>query len=180
MLKFIVQHATERTQYNLKIPESGEAKLSFEFVSNHFHKYITVVALNLHRQRPQKTHLLLEVISNNTQIFNENSLCVSFWSHIVSHVIKKAKTTRSVHSAVHSSVTRAVGSFWNGTLVVFSPTAELNWRALVLVYWIIRVFEFYSKKANSHCNIDTIHQTRSCWKALTHSLKNLWIQNSVT
>lgn len=52
----------------------------------------------------------------------------SIWSHIVSHVRRKACRLQDPCTAlrVHSFVTRAVGSFCNGTFVVFSPTAELN------------------------------------------------------
>lgn len=41
------------------------------FASHPLHKYITVVAFKLYRQRPRKIRLILEVIISNTQVFKK-------------------------------------------------------------------------------------------------------------
>lgn len=155
MSPFIVWHETATIQWLLKIPESDRANLSFliyallnisyKFRSHPIHKYITVAALKLHRHRTQKiddtwgnhryTGFFFVFFFKEKNGFKSQHL-------ILYHLSLEKNSTDCRIRAQHCSCspdTRAVGSFCNGTFVVFSPTAELNWRALVLVYWIIRV-----------------------------------------
>lgn len=109
-----------------------------------FHKEIMVAALKTAQIRTPKN--TLDTWGNyqqytHTHKKNQNSFK---FQHLIlySCSLKKNSTDCKIcgqRCSCSPLSLGAVGSFCNGTFVVFSPTAELNRRVLVLVYWSIRV-----------------------------------------